>query len=145
MYSTDLVNGAKAFHPSVPYMKNSCAPNSYSALSQQHTLIVRASRDIKQGEPVTRCFSDVMKCNLFRYGTYKGELGIVKSFLNVVFSITDKLQQMFRQMVKSFNFNHLYCRNHNFVMFRKFGINFSLLFFSFCYFLSNNCGNAICS
>jgi SET domain-containing protein len=51
-------------------MKNSCVPNTYSTFSvagaAEHELIVRASRDIKKGEPVTRCLSDVMKCNLFR-------------------------------------------------------------------------------
>jgi hypothetical protein len=67
MYSSDLVNGAKAFHPTVTYMKNSCVPNTYSTISPaDRAIIVRASRDIKKGEPVTRCLSDVMKCNLFR-------------------------------------------------------------------------------
>ncbi len=67
MYSTDLVNGAKAFHPTVAYMKNSCVPNTYSTISPaDRAIIVRASRDIQKGEPVTRCLSDVMKCNLFR-------------------------------------------------------------------------------
>ena len=68
MYGTDLgLNGAKAVHPSTLHMQNSCTPNTYYTIAAtDHVIVIRARRDIKQGQPVTRCLTNVMKCNLFR-------------------------------------------------------------------------------
>jgi len=63
---TPLHNGAKAFHPTTVYMKQSCTPNTYLAVEQDHSVSVRASVKIAKGEPVTRSLVDVMKCNLIR-------------------------------------------------------------------------------
>merc|ERR1712013_923222 len=63
---TLLHNGAKAFHPTTVYMKQSCTPNTYLTVEQDHSVSVRASVRIAKGEQVTRSLVDVMKCNLIR-------------------------------------------------------------------------------
>jgi len=66
LLGTPLHNGAKAFHPTTVYMKQSCTPNTYLAVGPDHSVSVRASVGIKKGEHVTRSLVDVMKCNLMR-------------------------------------------------------------------------------
>ena len=66
MFGVNIMNGAKAFHPSTVFMRNSCTPNTYSSLRPDMAVVVRASTSLKKGEPVTRCFSDVLSCNMLR-------------------------------------------------------------------------------
>ena len=67
MYGSNVAGGtAKALHPTTCFLESSCVPNSYSALLSDMSIMFKASKKIKKGERITRCYGNPMKSTTFR-------------------------------------------------------------------------------
>merc|ERR1719273_1388498 len=66
MYGSPLPNKAKAFHTATCYMRSECAPNSYTMLQSNYSMLCKASVNIKKGDAITRCYGNVLECTHFR-------------------------------------------------------------------------------
>lgn len=65
-FGVGLANGCSGLFESVGWLAHSCIPNTYYTVTKNNELLLRASVNISQGETITFCKIDLMKCNYFR-------------------------------------------------------------------------------
>jgi len=66
MFGVGLQNGARAIFPTLLSLQHHCCPNTYMTFLPDGRLVIRASVQIKKGEPVTRSLVEVMQCTQLR-------------------------------------------------------------------------------
>jgi len=65
-YAMPLDCGALGIYEDLPNISHSCSPNTYFNSKSSKEIVYRATKDIKNGETITYCKTDMTKCNLFR-------------------------------------------------------------------------------